>query len=211
MARIRSIKPEVRKSRTVTSWPREVRLAWIYLWGFLDDEGRGEDDLSLVKAECFPRDRDVTERKLNDWLWMIATKSPADDVAPLCRYTVDGVDYLHATKWRDHQRINRPGISRVPHCPEHEDGMSGHVRGRDGARRTHASFSEDAVNPHGAITDGSSPSRAPAEQGAGSKEQGAGKGARNSPTIQRRETLEPDPATLDGGFAPEPDPLDGWR
>jgi len=142
MARIRSIKPEVRKSRTVTSWPFVVRLAWIYLWGYLDDEGRGEDDMSLVKAELFPRDRDVTERKLDGWLWQMTNKAVGDDEAPLCRYTVDGVNLLHAVKWRDHQRINRPTASRIDPCPVHEGGTSGHVRSNDSARTTHGGRSE---------------------------------------------------------------------
>lgn len=120
MARIRSIKPEVRKSRTVSSWPRDVRLLWIYLWGYLDDEGRGEDDLQLIKAECFPRDRDVTEKKLDAWIQIIATtKSYEDDQPPICRYDVDGIGYLHAPKWKQHQRISHPLESRIPPCPTH--------------------------------------------------------------------------------------------
>lgn len=142
MARIRSIKPEVRKSRTVTSWPFVVRLAWIFLWGYLDDEGRGEDDMSLVKAECFPRDRDVTEKKLDGWLWQMTKKVAGDEEAPLCRYIVDGVPLMHAVKWQQHQRINRPTPSKIPRCPMHEDGESGHVRSNDSARNTHGGLSE---------------------------------------------------------------------
>lgn len=142
MARIRSIKPEVRKSRTVTSWPLEVRLAWVFLWGYLDDEGRGEDDMSLVKAECFPRDRGITEKKLDTWLWLMTEKVTGDEEAPLCRYTVDGVDLVHAVKWKQHQKINRPTPSRLAPCPVHERGMSGHVRDSDGSPITHGGLSE---------------------------------------------------------------------
>jgi len=125
MARIRSIKPEVRRSLTVFQWPREVRLAWLYLWGYLDDKGRGEDDAYLIKAECFPRDRDVTEKKLDGWLDLMATtKTSEDDVPPLCRYEVQGRRYLHAVKWHLHQRINRPAPSRLPQCPIHDDSVS---------------------------------------------------------------------------------------
>lgn len=130
MPRIRTIKPEIRRSRTVTSWPRDVRLTFIYLWGYLDDEGRGEDDLALLKAELFPRDKDVPEKKLDDWLWLICEKQPEP---PLCRYTVDGLDYLHATNWDEHQRISHPKPSVLPPCPVHELRMSGLIRNRDGA------------------------------------------------------------------------------
>lgn len=120
MPRIRSIKPEVRRSLTVGEWHREVRLAWIYLWGYLDDEGRGIDDMRLVVAECFPLDRDITEKKMNGWLTLMATtKTDEDDTPPLCRYEVAGRHYLHATKWSTHQKISHPQISRIPQCPIH--------------------------------------------------------------------------------------------
>lgn len=147
MARIRSIKPEVRRSRTVTEWSRDVRLAWIFLWCYLDDEGRGEDDLGLLKAELFPRDRDVTERKLDDWLWVIASK---ETDPPLCRYTVDGMDFLHATHWLEHQKINRPQPSKIWPCPVHELKTSGIIRTKKGGT-THGAFSDDSVN--GAVND----------------------------------------------------------
>jgi hypothetical protein len=126
---MRYIKPEVRRSRTVTAWPRDVRLAWIYLWCYLDDEGRGEDDLALLKAEMFPRDRDVTERKLDGWLWTITEKQPEP---PLCRYRIDGQDYLHCTHWTEHQKISHPRPSLVAPCAVHELHTSGLIRNRDG-------------------------------------------------------------------------------
>jgi hypothetical protein len=121
MARIRSVKPETRRSHTVAQWPYVIRLAWIYLWGYLDDKGRGHDDPRLIVAECFPHDRDVTERKMDGWLTIMAsTKSHDDDVPPLCRYEVAGRKYLHAVNWRLHQKINKPQPSRIPYCPVHE-------------------------------------------------------------------------------------------
>lgn len=113
MARIRSIKPEIRTSLKVAGWPREVRYAWVLFWGYLDDYGRGVDDMRLVVADCFPLDRDVTEKKMAGWVqtWV--------DEAVVCRYEVDGRSYLHAVNWREHQRINRPTTSRLPQCPTH--------------------------------------------------------------------------------------------
>lgn len=121
MARIRAIKPEVRKSLTVAAWPREVRLAWLYLSMYLDDEGRGIDDTRLIVAELFPLDRDVTERKMDNWLTLMAsTKTDLDDIPPLCRYEVTGRRLIHATKWDAAQKINRPQPSRLWPCPVHE-------------------------------------------------------------------------------------------
>lgn len=123
MARIRSIKPEVRKSDTVAAWPREIRLAWVYLWGYLDDYGRGRDDMRLIVAECFPLDRDVTERKMERWIALMSEKPELDDAdqpPPLCRYEIGSRHYLHATKWTEHQKVSHPQASRIPPCPVHE-------------------------------------------------------------------------------------------
>lgn len=156
MARIRSIKPEIRRSLTVGGWPREVRLAFIYLWMYLDDDGRGHDDLRLIRSELFPLDDDVTIRKLDKWLHQMATdKNPENHWPPLCRYEVAGRRYLHAVYWAEHQRINRPTSSALPPCPVHDEDMSAHEP----------------------LTEPSPPSRARAEQGAGSKEQGREQGA----------------------------------
>lgn len=168
MARIRSVKPEVRRSLTVASWPFEVRLAWVYLWMYLDDEGRGLDDMRLIVAECFPLDRNVTEKRMNSWLTRIAeTVTEDDELPPLCRYQVAGRRYLHATKWQ-HQRINRPQPSRLPACPIHErslnDSLNQTVNGPMNETRN------ETVNE--TLPD-SPPSRAPADQGAWSMEHGA--------------------------------------
>ncbi|MEZ2390872.1 hypothetical protein AB6813_15275 [bacterium RCC_150] len=48
MARIRSIKPEIRTSEKVNSWPVEIRYFWIMLWGYVDDHGKGRDNAKLI-------------------------------------------------------------------------------------------------------------------------------------------------------------------
>lgn len=157
MARIRSIKPEIRRSLVVSSWPYPVRWTFVGLPGYLDDEGRGHDDTRLIKSELYPLDDDMTSRKLEHHLQQIAANGP------LCRYEVDGRRYLHVTTWNEHQRVNRPSPSRIPPCPIHER----------------------ALNDHGVLSEPSSPRAracAPAEQGAGKgagsrepgREQGAG-------------------------------------
>lgn len=171
MARIRSMKPELRTDLDVAAWPIPARYAWALLWGYLDDSGRGVDDDRLLVADLFPLDRDVTERKFAGWkrLWV--------DGGQVCRYTVDGTSYLHAIKWDNHQRINRPTPSRIPPCPEHgpskyDDSLN------DSLSQSVSGSVNGSVSPHCNRSDGSLPraqARASAEQGAGSreKEQGA--------------------------------------
>lgn len=121
MARIRSVKPDLRISRVVASWPMPARYAWVLLWGYLDDYGRGLDDVRLIVADCFPLDRDITERRMEGWLKLYATPQPeTEKPAPLCRYEVRGQTYLHCTNWHEHQRVNRPTDSKHPPCPLHE-------------------------------------------------------------------------------------------
>ncbi len=113
MARIRSIKPELRTSLTVAEWPREVRYFWTLLWGYLDDHGRGVDNARLVLADCFPLDRDLDEDTIDKWLTLIT------ESGPLCRYSTNGRRYMHALNWKEHQRPSHPTDSRIPPCPHH--------------------------------------------------------------------------------------------
>lgn len=121
MARIRSVKPQLRTSFTVASWPREVRYFWVLLWGYLDDRGRGIDDPRLIKSDCFPLDDDVTWPVVDDWIALIA-KTPEEDsdLPTLCRYQVRGRRYVHAPKWTDHQKPQYVKESELPECPLHD-------------------------------------------------------------------------------------------
>lgn len=121
MARMRIVKPELRTDLTVASWPIPCRYAWVLLWGYLDDHGRGRDDTRLLKADLFPLDREVTEKKLNEWLDLMSSSDGDGGEPPLCRYEVRGQRYLHAVRWTDHQKVSHPGDPRVPPCPTHED------------------------------------------------------------------------------------------
>lgn len=155
MARIRSVKPEMRRSLTVSSWPIPVRWTFVGLLGYLDDEGRALDDLRLVKAELYPLDDAVTTRRVDQHLGTLAEQGP------LCRYEVAGQRYLHVTSWHEHQRINRPSPSKIPPCPFHEKDVS-----------PHGALTEDSLNPHGGLT----PSRA-REEGKGKEQGREGKGS----------------------------------
>lgn len=176
MARMRSIKPEMFRSFTVTAWPVPVRWTFAGLLTYCDDEGRAADDARLIKAELYPIDDDVSARRVEQHLALITAHGP------LCRYEVAGRRYLHITSWSEHQRINRPTASRIPPCPIHEHSLNG-------SSPPHGGLSEDSVRTPGATPEPSRPraqARVPAEHGTGSKgarEQGSKElGIRDSAT-----------------------------
>jgi hypothetical protein len=177
MARMRSIKPEMFRSFTVSAWPIAVRWTFAGLLTYLDDSGRGADDARLIKAEVYPIDDEMPGRKVEQHLAAI------EKTGPLCRYQVDGRRYIHITSWAEHQRINRPTASRIPPCPTHE-----------GSPSPHGALTEDSLNSHGARSEASLPrarppaqASAPAEHGA--REQGS-KGARERAGARPRSTTD---------------------
>jgi len=158
VARIRSIKPEFRDSLTVTSWPRDVRLFFVLLWGYLDDEGRGVDEPRLIKSSCFPMDDDVTAGVVDEWLDLIAK------TGTVVRYEVDGRRYVAIPGWLEHQKTQHPKPSRLPPAPyEFEHIHAGQAA--DGF--SHENFMSTSGAAHEVLTP---------EQGAGSREQGDGAG-----------------------------------
>jgi hypothetical protein len=128
----------MRRSRTVTAWPYVIRWTFVGLPGYLDDQGRGEDDPRLVKAELYPLDDDMTPKAIEKHLAIIAA------TGPLCRYTVAGRTFLHMVSWAEHQRVNRPSPSLFPPCPVH-----------DGSVNDHGGLTEGSVRTHVSLTDGS--------------------------------------------------------
>ena len=191
MARIRSMKPEMRNSLTVASWPRDARLLFAYMWGYLDDHGRGVDDIRLIKADTFPLDDDITPADIDLWLNIMA------GTGTMCRYSSGGRRYIHAVNWSEHQRPSHPGPSRIPPCTRSHDpedppedfarDSGGTPRGSGGGpigppvdRANGTTYVGRAV---GALTEetlvmtlvkssGVSPESLVPEQGAGSREQG---------------------------------------
>jgi hypothetical protein len=108
VARIRSIKPEVRISEKVNSWPLEVRYFWVLLWGFCDDYGYGRDNPRLIVADAFPLDDSVSAETVSGWmdtLWM-------DGV--IDRFKVDDSAYFRVINWEEHQKISHPAKQILP-------------------------------------------------------------------------------------------------
>lgn len=118
--RIRTVKPALFVSAVVSSWPDDVFRTFVGLYCYVDDHGRGEDDVDLVKAAVWPRVKRMTPAKIGGHLALMALPG-----APLCRYEANGTRMLHIVGWSDRggdyfQQINKPGKSLLPVCPKHE-------------------------------------------------------------------------------------------
>jgi hypothetical protein len=209
MARIRSIKPELRTSITVSLWPREVRYFFVLLWGYLDDYGRGVDDELLIASDCFPRDRDVTPERVDGWLELIA------EAGPLCRYEVDGRNYLHAPNWREHQKPSHPTRSKVPPCPDDEpDGFKAWREAnpqrlknrsrtsRENLQKIHTDAPSTPGGASGRGVDVATGGRGHPNGGVGG-DQAEGRVSHEEPAAQGPEFATPESLTNSSGNAPE--------
>jgi hypothetical protein len=172
MARIRSIKPEIRISETVNSWPVEVRYFWIMLWGYVDDHGRGRDNPKLIVADTYPLDDSVTAEHVSQWLHILAR------AGVIQRYAVAGKSYLAVTNWSEHQRPSHPAKSVIPEPPLDS---ADSVETPELPGQTSLTVQKVSGNPPESFAKVAvigSP-----EQGAGSREQGADERVRKSPAV----------------------------
>lgn len=111
MARIRTIKPEFPQSESMGRVSREARLMFIMLWTICDDEGRGRGNSRMLASLLFPYDIDAPE--LID-VWM----AELEREGCVARFVgEDGAAYYASLNWKKHQRIDKPGKSRIPEPP----------------------------------------------------------------------------------------------
>jgi hypothetical protein len=116
------VKPELRTSDVVCSWPYVVRYFWVLLWGYLDDFGRGLDIPKTIAGDCFPKDDEITAKTIGGWLDLM-TRGVGTEPGPVCRYVVGRGRYVHAINWPEHQHPARPTPSRLPPCPLHDTSL----------------------------------------------------------------------------------------
>ncbi len=108
MARIRSVKPEFAKSETIAALPRDVRLHFMLLWTYADDDGRGVDNPKLIKAELWPLDDDVTATVVEGWQAQLA------EHGRIVRYEADGRHFFEVVNFAEHQHPQKKGESKYP-------------------------------------------------------------------------------------------------
>ena len=140
--RIRSIKPEFWSSPDIAALSDSDRLLFIGLWSYVDDHGRGRDDIALIVAALYPHDMVAnpldTVAKVRDGL---ARLSEADLIL---RYTVASRTYFLVTGWSKHQRVDKSKASRIP-APE-EEGTTTFPQ-NDANRETVATIRDTVATP----------------------------------------------------------------
>lgn len=158
MARIRSIKPEIRTSEKVAAWPIEVRYFWVLLWGYVNDYGKGVDNARLIKADSYPLDDEITADIVEGYLSVLSN----DGV--IVRYEADGKRYLAVRNWEEHQKPSHRAKDTFPDPPEALSQPSGESpetlapEQGAGSREQGAGEGEQKASPHAlpadfAITD----------------------------------------------------------
>lgn len=112
MPRIRSIKPSAFSSETLSRLPRALRWTFAGLWTYCDDEGRGNANPRLIKAELYPLDDDVTPTVIDAELDELVT------LGVVCRYEAAGKSWFHVVSFAEHQHPSKPQVSKFPPCPK---------------------------------------------------------------------------------------------
>jgi hypothetical protein len=107
--RIRSIKPEFWRSRDVAALDRDVRLLFVGMWSYVDDNGVGRDDVLAIVGDLFALEEDPVETRR----WVSRSLETLEAHKLILRY-VDGAGrpLLFVTGWDHHQRVQKPNKPR---------------------------------------------------------------------------------------------------
>lgn len=107
MPRIRSIKPEHWNDKNLPKISIGAHLLWIGMWNFSDDKGIIEKDYHLIKADVFPRRKEVKPIHIEKWVKELIK---FEFVIPLQH---KGIQYLIHRTFDVHQKIDRPQKSKI--------------------------------------------------------------------------------------------------
>lgn len=108
MARARNIKPGFFINDDLASLPMAARLLFAGLWTVADREGRIEDRPKKIKVAILPYDDCDVDSLLQG----------LHDAGFICRYTVDGQNYIQITNFLKHQNPHpKEAQSVIPAIP----------------------------------------------------------------------------------------------
>jgi hypothetical protein len=106
MARIRTIKPEIKKDEKLARVSRDARLSFIFAITEADDDGLLPGSPRQLLGSLFPDDLTVTDELLSSWV------SELTAIGVLRRReTMQGAPILQISNWNAHQKISNRGKS----------------------------------------------------------------------------------------------------
>jgi hypothetical protein len=109
VGRIRTLKPEFFRSRSLAKVSIPARLTFQGLWCEADDFGRGVADPRIVKGSVWPLDDDVTHADVGAHLEELAS------TGHIRLYVVKGERYFEILSWEEHQSAAyRRGKAQFP-------------------------------------------------------------------------------------------------
>lgn len=112
MGRIRTIKPEFFRSRSLSQCSRDSRLTFQGLWIEADDHGRGVADTRVIKGAVWPLDDDITPETVEMHLQEL------ESTRHLMLFHVSGERYYEVLAWEKHQAAAyRRGEAKHPVPP----------------------------------------------------------------------------------------------
>nr|WNW36539.1 hypothetical protein RKE32_02690 [Streptomyces sp. Li-HN-5-13] len=124
MARIRSVKPETWVSETLAEVSIPAMVTFLGMTNHADDHGRHRDNAAIVYGLVWPMREEITRADVEEHLRQLAA------AGAVCRYTgCDGRKYFHYPTWHNHQKIDKPSLSRLPACPHCEPERCGVCKG----------------------------------------------------------------------------------
>lgn len=120
MARIRTIKPEFWSSPDTARATAVARLAYIGMWNWADDYGRGTVNVKELEGFIFPNDDlpTLSGGTSENFRHVLAEVAECFGVT---FYAVRGRDYYVIPSWNDHQRTERSAKAKHP-GPDEADG-----------------------------------------------------------------------------------------
>lgn len=175
--RIRTVKPEFWRSPDICSLSLNTRLLFIGLWNYVDDNGVGEDEVSLIRSDLFPRD---DPQEMDKVIQRGLAELSARGLIARYATPANGRKYLYVTNWA-HQRIDKPTQSKKP-LPTSDNAVLA-----DDSRNILGILNEDSRLYQG--------NKGPREGDQGSKVAGDSKGGQLVPVADATATVDKAPTS----------------